>query len=163
MDVMVSCYTASSNLVILLPDNILVDNDEEDDLMKSSFELSVLEDPDLQTELLKLEKNFFQGQKEKLKIDEEDLLNDAMAYYKDPDFDPRKKLRIIYRGQPAADTRGVIRQFYTQLLDAISFSFFQGDIYRGPVYSCDIVASGVMKLVGIIIVFHWFFLSLITM
>ena len=136
----------------LLPDNILVDNDAEDDLMKFSIELSVLEDPDLQMELLKLEKKIFQGGKEKLKIDMKDLLNDAMAYYKDPNFDPRKKLPIVYRGQPAAGTGGVIRQFHTQLLDAICFSFFQGKIYRGSVYSCDMVASGVMKLVGTIIV-----------
>ena len=29
--------------------------------------------------------------REKLKVDEEDLLNDAMAYYKDENFDPKKK------------------------------------------------------------------------
>ena len=50
----------------LLPDNILVDNDEEDDLMKSSIELSVLEDPDLQMELLKLEKKIFSRSKRKI-------------------------------------------------------------------------------------------------
>lgn len=87
-----------------------------------------------------------------MKVDEEDILNDAMAYYKDQDFDPRKRLRIIYRGQAAADTGGVIRQFYAQLLSAISDAFFQGYTYRSPVYNCDIVASGVMKLVGTIIV-----------
>ena len=50
----------------LLPDNILVDNDEEDDLMKSSIELSVLEDPDLPTELLKLEKKVFSRSKREI-------------------------------------------------------------------------------------------------
>ena len=47
---------------------------------------------------------------------------------------------------------GVIRQFYTQLLKVIADTFFQGDTYRSPVYNCDMVASGVMKLVGTIIV-----------
>ena len=58
----------------------------------------------------------------------------------------------MYSGQPAADTGGVIRQFYTQLLKVIADAFFQGDTYRSPVYNCDMVASGVMKLVGTIIV-----------
>lgn len=87
-----------------------------------------------------------------MKIDEEDLLNDTMAYYKDQDFDPRKKLRIVYSGQPVTDTGGVIRQFCTQLLKVIADTFFQGDTYRSPVYYCDKVASGVMKLVGTIII-----------
>lgn len=139
----------------LLPENIVTDDDDDDDdLMKSSFEPS--EDcsvsQDLKSELQNLQKHFSQDQREKLKIDEEDLLNDAMAYYKDEGFDPRKKLRIVYRGQAAADTGGVIRQFYTQLLSAISDTFFQGDTYRSPVYNCDMVACGVMKLVGTIIV-----------
>ena len=34
----------------------------------------------------------------------------------------------------------------------IADTFFQGDTYRSPVYNCDMVASGVMKLVGTIIV-----------
>ena len=63
-------------------------------------------EPNLRSELQNLEKNFSQGQREKLKIDEEDIMNDAMAYYKDKDFDPRKKLRILYKEQAAADTGG---------------------------------------------------------
>ena len=61
-------------------------------------------EPNLRSELQNLEKNFSQGQREKLKIDE-DIMNDAMAYYKDKDFDPREKLRILYKEQ-AADTGG---------------------------------------------------------
>ena len=34
----------------------------------------------------------------------------------------------------------------------IADTFFQGDTYRSPVSNCDMVASGVMKLVGTIIV-----------
>lgn len=58
--------------------------------------------------LVKLKKNL-SNEKEKLKVDEDDIQNDGMAYYKDPDFDPKKKLRVIYRNQPAADTGGVTR------------------------------------------------------
>lgn len=36
---------------------------------------------DLSAELRNLQKNFSSDQKEKVKVDEEDILNDAMAYY----------------------------------------------------------------------------------
>lgn len=94
----------------------------------------------------------FDGGKEKLKVDEEDLLNDAMAYYKDLNFNPKSRLRIVYRGQPAADTGGVSRQFYSQLMHIISEEFFHGDSCKSPIYNPDIVASGLMKLVGTMIV-----------
>ena len=87
----------------------------------------------------------------KLKVDEEDLLNNAIAYYKDAHFDPKKKLRVLYNKQPAADTGGVTRQFFTQLLNLISEEFFHGDSYKIPTYNSDVVASGMMKLVGTII------------
>lgn len=69
-----------------------------------------------------------------------------------PFDDATKRLQIMYRGQPAADTGGVLRQFYTQLLIEVSNVFFHGEEYKSPIYNCEMVASGVMKLVGIIIV-----------
>lgn len=51
------------------------------------------------------------AEKVKLKIDEKDLLEHAMVYYKAEEFDPTKGLRIVYSGQSAADTEGVVRQF----------------------------------------------------
>ena len=84
-------------------------------------------------------------------MDEDDILNDALAYYKDSKFDARKKLRVVYKGQPAADTGGVTRQFYTQLLQEISQQFFQGDTFKTPIYNSNMVVSGIMKLVGTVI------------
>ncbi|CAH3151804.1 unnamed protein product, partial [Porites lobata] len=77
------------------------------------------------------------AEKVKLKIDEEDLLEDAMVYYKAEEFDPTKRLTIVYSGQSPADTEGV--------------QFFQGLDYRTPIYSSDVVAAGVMKLVGVMV------------
>lgn len=64
----------------------------------------------LQALIEKIQRNF-SSEKEKVKVDEDDILNDALAYYKDCKFDARKKLRVVYKGQPAADTGGVTRQF----------------------------------------------------
>lgn len=91
-------------------------------------------------------------EREKLKVDEDDLLNDAMTYYKAADFDPKKKLRVIYNNQPAPDTGGVTRQFFTQLLYLVSEEFFHGDDYKIPIYNSQVVASGMIRLVGSIIV-----------
>ncbi|XP_046860694.1 uncharacterized protein LOC124453910 [Xenia sp. Carnegie-2017] len=75
-----------------------------------------------------------------------------MSYYKDPNFDERKPLRVIYKGQPAVDTGGVARQFFTNLLNKVSEMFFEGDAYQSPVYNAGVVASGIMKYIGKIIV-----------
>ena len=86
--------------------------------------------------------------REKLKVDEEELLNNAIAF-KDPHFDPKKKLRVTYNKQPTADTGGVMRQFSTQLHNLISEEFFHGDSYKMATYnSC----FWMMKLDGKIIV-----------
>jgi len=53
-----------------------------------------------------------------------------------------KKLRVIYNKQPAADTGGVTRQFFTQLLNLISEECFHGDIFKLPTYNSNVVASG---------------------
>ena len=64
----------------------------------------------------------------------------------------RKRLRVIYRGQPAVDTGGVTQQFFTIPLQVISDMFFHGSSYKSPVYNAGIVASGMMKYFGTIIV-----------
>lgn len=130
----------------------LSDEDDDDIVLQASSVLLKEEIPvSLQSILKELQKGM-SAEKEKLKIDEEDILSDAMSYYKDINFDAKKRLRVLYRGQPAVDTGGVTRQFFTQLLNVISEMFFHGSDYKSPVYNADIVASGMMKYFGTIIV-----------
>ena len=75
-----------------------------------------------------------------------------MAYYKDAKFDPKKKLRVISNEQPAADTGGVTRQFFNQLLHLLSVECFHGNDYKIPIYNSRVVASCMMMLEGKIIV-----------
>ena len=131
-----------------------IDGDSDSELGESVFlpkDTKTDQVPSLTSLLERLQKKM-SNEKEKLKIDEEDLLNDALAFYKDSDFDASKKLRVIYNNQPAADTGGVTRQFFTQLLRQISDEFFEGDGYKRPIYNSQVVASGMMKLCGTIIV-----------
>ena len=62
--------------------NTIIDDDDDNDLMNSPFEtLGTCGDTqDLNAELRNLQKNFSSDQKEKLKVDEEEILHDAMAY-----------------------------------------------------------------------------------
>ena len=135
-----------------LSSSLTTENDDSDnDLLQPAFlPTSNVVSDSLPPILEQLQGNFC-NEREKLKVDEEDLLNDAFAYYKDSTFDPKKKVRVIYRGQPAADTGGITRQFYTQLLQLICKDFFHGDDFKSPIYNSEIVASGMTKLIGTII------------
>ena len=53
---------------------------------------------------------------EKMKIDMEDLLMDILHHCKRPDFDPTFSIKIQVRDEPAVDTRGVLRQAFTEVL-----------------------------------------------
>ena len=122
---------------------------DDDSLLQPSFPPSKDKIDSLQSLLKEVGKNMSQeGVKVKL---EEDILNYASAHYKRPEFDV-KKLRNQFKGQPAVDTGGVTREFYTKLFQVICKMFFQGGKYKSPVYSADIVASGLMRYFGTMIV-----------
>ena len=94
-----------------------------------------------------------EDEERKLRVDEDDNVNDAMAYYKKGDFDPRTPLRIIYNGQPArADSGGALRQFSTDRFTKLANTYFAGEEKKVPVYNSDILLCGIMKIIGIIIV-----------
>lgn len=151
-----TCHGSVSRAALFLSSQNLpfesdIGEDDDDSLLEPVFSPANEKADSLDTVLKELQKGL-STQKEKLKVDEEDLFNDAMAYYKDPSFDPTKRLRVLYTGQPAVDTGGVTRHFFSQLLQVISQMFFQGTNYKSPIYNADIVASGMMKYIGTIIV-----------
>ena len=90
--------------------------------------------------------------RKKLRVDEEDLVADAVAFYKRPDFDPKAGVRVVYSGQPASDTGGVSRHFFSDLLHRLSVTYFLGESRKVPLYNTDILISGLMKIIGTIIV-----------
>ena len=104
------------------------------------------------SELLDLLSKKLSSEKDKIKVDVDDLLNDALSHYKDPELDMTHRIRVQYRAQPAADTGGVMRQFFSDVLQEISKTFFVGDRYKLPIYNASAVASGIMKYIGYIIV-----------
>ena len=123
---------------------------DDDSLLLPSFPPSKDKIDSLQSLLKELGKNMSQ-ERVKVKI-EEDILNYASAQNKRPEFDVKKKLRNQFKGQPAVDTGGVTREFYTKLFQVIGKMFLQGGKYKSPMYSADIVASRLTRYFGTVIV-----------
>ncbi|CAH3152215.1 unnamed protein product, partial [Porites lobata] len=89
--------------------------------------------------------------RKKLRVDDEDLVADAVAFYKRPDFDPKAGVRVVYSGQPASDTGGVSHAF-SDFLHRLSQIYFSGESRKVPLYNTDILISGLLKIIGTIIV-----------
>jgi len=94
------------------------------------------------------------GQAEKIKVDREDLVLDLFHYYKDSDFNPELQIKIQFRGEPAIDTGGVLRQAYEDAFLALAkgdagLKMFQGPFEcLVPIYRSDNVLNGVFEVLG---------------
>lgn len=109
---------------------------------------------DLESILHDLKKKISTSEVEKLKVDPDDCLSDALSFYKSLDFNPNHKLQVRYAKQPAADTGGVLRQFYSdctqQLLegaDGIPPLFEEEENRKLPCFNAGVVMSGMIKFV----------------
>ena len=93
------------------------------------------------------------GQLCKLTVEQDDILSDAVAFYKNPSFDPARPLRVSFRGQPAIDTGGVLRVFFSAVKEkfcaAELFSIFEGPhsrlLFR---YDQSCLAAGIPEILG---------------
>lgn len=78
----------------------------------------------------------------------DDWVSAAVTYYKCPQFDPH--VRISWRGQPAIDTGGVRRQFFSTVFQQLAFSdkyrVFEGPPDRlRPVFRMSNISSGLLN------------------
>ena len=115
----------------------------------------VAEDLSLEQILQKIGKKLTNRRK-KLEVDQDDLVNDAISYYKSLQFDPCCPIRISFLGQPAVDSGGVLRQFYSDLFEKLVegdlIELFEGDAARKvPSYRPQAIMSGMLELTGKII------------
>ena len=104
-------------------------------------------------EIIKNVRKKLTGRKEKLEVDPDDIISDAISYYKSIDFDPYCPLRIAYKSQPAVDSGGVMRQFYSDLFEGLAegklMVLFEGEADRKvPSYRPVTVMSGLLEMVG---------------
>ena len=90
----------------------------------------------------------------KLRIEEEDILEDALAFYKAVSFDSTRPLRLSLAEQPAIDTGGIRQQFFNDLFECFAFkdpfSMFSGErCHLRPHHSPELLP--LFKLLGIMI------------
>ena len=87
---------------------------------------------------------------EKLKVDEEELLSDALTYFENPSINVHKPLQVRYRGQPAIDTGEICRQFFTTLYEQILSGadgippLFEGYASKLPIFNTHTAVSEVI-------------------
>ncbi|CAH3183763.1 unnamed protein product, partial [Porites lobata] len=158
-----SCHNANCSLIMQEDELIHVSDKEsvigDGDLMKSAFapnSSSGTEQPSCSASSASSSGNLrrqVNGKIVRLTVTEETAVEDALAYYKHPDFDARCPIRITFEKQPAVDAGGPRRQFYSMVFSALE-DFQQYKLFEGPpgrlmpVYSASHVFSGLMKILG---------------
>ena len=70
-------------------------------------------------EVLQKLKDQMKSRRAKLTVDQDDIFNDAIAFYKDSAFDPEVPLRITFMNQPAVDGGGLLGHFSLTCIPAL--------------------------------------------
>ena len=95
--------------------------------------------------------------KKRLRVEQEFALEEALQLVKSGDFDEKEKLVVSYKKQPAIDTGGVLRQFYSHCFSQMMGDGRSSDFpiilegnenYKVPVCNPSVMLSGIMVLVG---------------
>ena len=103
---------------------------------------------------LKYLKSKMIDESEKLKVNEEGVLSDPLTYFKNPSINIHTPLQVRYRGQPAIDTGGVCRQFFTTVYEQILSEtdgippLFEGDAAKLPIFNTHTAVSEIMVAIG---------------
>jgi len=126
--------------------NTLLDNQEKSKESGKNFS-------NLQSALEYLKFNVL-DEKKRIRIHQSNALEEGFELLKGQEFDQKEKLVVSYKNQPAIDTGGVLRQFYTdcfaQMVDGGNLpAIFEGnDNCKVPVSNSAIMLSGIMELTG---------------
>lgn len=87
--------------------------------------------------------------------EESSTLSDALRYYKNPALDMARPIYVVYENMPAADAGGPKKQFFTTIFLELknNHALFEGSNNQlFPVYSVGVIASGLLKVLGCVIV-----------
>ncbi|XP_068734773.1 uncharacterized protein [Montipora capricornis] len=129
-------------------------NEPNEGAQESSPVIAVEDNPTSASDILAELRKQMQYPPQKVNVDREDLLADALCYYKNPDFDPKKRIRVCSKDQVALDTGGVLRQFYSDVFVALSqngdhMKLFEGEAKRRlPLFRSEHVVSGIFEILG---------------
>ena len=128
-------------------------------LCGDDFDSSVdclLAGPTLSSILKVVDARFAELPKKKVEIDPDDAWADTVAYYKSPQLNLNKRVRVVLGSQPPVDTGGVRRQLYSSVFaefaDNKHIQLFDGPVnHRRLVCTAEARASGLFKVLGIMV------------
>ena len=128
-------------------------------LCGDDFDSSVdclLAGPTLSSILKVVDARFAELPKKKVEIDPDDAWADTVAYYKLPQLNLNKRVRVVLGSQPPVDTGGVRRQLYSSVFaefaDNKHIQLFDGPVnHRRLVCTAEARASGLFKVLGIMV------------
>ena len=86
-------------------------------------------------------------------MDQCDVLADILPLYKDPEFDPSRPVRVVFKDQPAVDSGGPRKEMYSLVYETLAcstvYKLFEGQAGRlMPFHNASTVFSGMMKTLG---------------
>ena len=94
------------------------------------------------------------GTREKIKVDQDDLVMDVYSFYKSPDFDPTIPVFVLLKGQPAIDSGNVLRQAFSDVFYAMANNEGIKNVFNGdknskvPAFSNELVVNGLFEVLG---------------
>ena len=93
------------------------------------------------------------GAPRRITVDQCDVLADILPLYKDPEFDPSRPVRVVFKDQPAVDSGGPRKEMYSLVYKTLAcstvYKLFEGQAGRlMPFHNASTVFSGMMKTLG---------------
>ena len=145
-------YLTSSNLQEIV-NNIADHHADETQPSTSNLSSGHRETADHHADQVKtLVPNLPRRYRETLFVNQQTILDDCFAYYKNPNFNPKIPLRIKFIGQVAIDAGGPTRQFYSLVADKVIEEHFVGnDGFFLPKSDANTVQSDIFVAVGKIV------------
>ena len=150
-----TCGSVNSAVNVLLQYNSVGNNTGSDD-DSTDYTPEISSGPETLPQILKRLRSKMQprGTREKIKVDQDDLVMDVYGFYKSADFDPTIPIFVSLKGQPAIDIGGVLRQvlsdvFYSMANNEGVKNVFNGDKYnKVPAFSNELVVNGLFEVLG---------------
>ena len=150
-----TCGSVNSAVNVLLQYNSVGNNTGSDD-DSADYTPEISSGPETLPHMLKRLRSKMQprGTREKIKVDQDDLVMDVYGFYKSADFDPTIPIFVSLKGQPAIDTGGVLRQVFSDVFYSMANNegvknVFNGDKYnKVPAFSNELVVNGLFEVLG---------------
>ena len=85
----------------------------------------------------------------RITVDQGDILAEILPHYKGPEFDPSQPVRVVFKDQPAVDSRGPRKEMYSLVYEKLAsstvYKLFEGQAgYLMYFYNASNVFSGMM-------------------